>query len=117
MQAQSTYTRELFSITQVVAKFGHYLIGNKFVIKSDQQALNQLGTEVIQTPEQQKWLPKLLGFDFTIEYKPGPENQATDALSRYFPLAYYSSSHCSLLDQIRVQQLLDPQLASIIQTL
>jgi len=40
--------------------------------------------QVIQTPEQQVCLPKLLGFDFTIEYKRRKDNQATDALSRVF---------------------------------
>lgn len=35
MQAQSTYIRELYTLTESVVKFRHYLIGHKFVIKTD----------------------------------------------------------------------------------
>jgi len=31
---------------------------------------------------QHQWISKLFGFDFTIEYRPGRLNSATDALSR-----------------------------------
>lgn len=36
----------------------------------------------ILTPEQQKWMSKLVGYDYSIVYKPGKTNSAADALSR-----------------------------------
>lgn len=52
MQAQSAYIRELYVLTEFEAKFRHYLLGHKFVIKTNQQALKHLNTQVIQIPEQ-----------------------------------------------------------------
>lgn len=38
--------------------------------------------QVIQTPEQQHYLAKFLGYEYTIRYRPGSVNGAADALSR-----------------------------------
>lgn len=84
MQKKSAYVRELYVVTEAMAKFRHYLLGNHFIIRTDQKSLKALTDQNIQTPEQQKWLHKFLGFDFSIEYKPGKDNTAADALSRSF---------------------------------
>ena len=39
-------------------------------------------TQVIQTPEQQVYLSKLLGYDYTIQYKSGSSNMVANALLR-----------------------------------
>ncbi|KAK9100383.1 hypothetical protein Scep_023813 [Stephania cephalantha] len=53
-------------------------------MRTDHQSLQHLWTQRISTLAQQKWLHKLMGFDFFVEYKKGKENLVADALSRMF---------------------------------
>ena len=53
-----------------------------FKVRTDQQALKHLLEQKIGTPFQQKWITKLLGFDFSVEYCSGKGNKAADAPSR-----------------------------------
>ena len=78
----SAYTREMRAIIEAVAKWRQYLLGRHFIIRTDHKSLREMCTQVIQTPEQQLFLQKLLGFQFSIEYKAGRLNSAADALSR-----------------------------------
>jgi hypothetical protein len=82
MLQASTYVRELCAITTAVKKWRTYLLGNTFIIYTDQRSLRELMTQIIQTPEQQFYLAKLLGYSYEIVYKPGPQNRVADALSR-----------------------------------
>ncbi|KAL0423536.1 UNVERIFIED_CONTAM: Retrovirus-related Pol polyprotein from transposon [Sesamum radiatum] len=76
MQAASAYDREMFAISEAVRKWQQYLLG------CNQRSLKSLLHQTIQTPGQQKWLTKLLGYDFEIHYTPGRDNPVADALSR-----------------------------------
>jgi len=78
----STYVRELHAITAAVKKWRTYLLGRKFIIHTDQRNLRELMTQVVQTPEQQYYLSKLLGYTYEIMYKLGSANRVADALSR-----------------------------------
>lgn len=57
------------------------MLGKPFVVRFDQQSLKFLLEQKVGTPFQQKWITKLLGYDFVVEYKKGVENRVADALS------------------------------------
>lgn len=84
MQKQSAYVCELYALTEAVHRFRHYLIGHCFIICTNQKSLKHLCSQEIQTLEQQKWVSKFMGFDFSIEYKLEVDNVAIDALSSCF---------------------------------
>lgn len=78
----STYEKELFALVLAVQKWRPYLLGRTFIIKANHQSLKYLLDQRIGTPTQQKWVTKLLGYDFIVEYKKGVKNRVADALSR-----------------------------------
>jgi hypothetical protein len=53
-----------------------------FIIKTDQKSIKHILEQQLNTPFQQVWVAKLMGFEFEIHYKEGVSNIAADALSR-----------------------------------
>ena len=78
----SIYAKEMLAIIHAISLWRPYLMGRKFYIETDQRSLKYLLEQRIATPEQQKWVTKLLGYDYEIKYKPGWENKVVDALSQ-----------------------------------
>lgn len=78
----SIYERELLAIVYAVQKWGAYLSHEHFIIKTDQKSIKFMLEQRLNTPFQQVWMSKLIGFDFVIQYKEGVENLAADALFR-----------------------------------
>ena len=78
----STYEKVLLALVLSVKKWRPYLFATIFTIKTDQQSLKHILEQKVGTPMQQKWISKLLGYHFVVEYKQGKENKVTDAFSR-----------------------------------
>ncbi|KAH9779621.1 hypothetical protein KPL71_007762 [Citrus sinensis] len=90
--ALSTYEKEMLAIVKAIRKWRPYLIGKPFTVRTDQKSLKYFLEQRITTPAQARWLPKLLGYDYKIEYKKGAENQGADSLSRVVEFQFLSIS-------------------------
>ncbi|GJW87714.1 ty3-gypsy retrotransposon protein [Tanacetum coccineum] len=98
---------------KAVAKFRHYLFGHYFIIRTDHHSLRHISDQTIQTHEQQALLPKLLGYNFRIEYKAGTSNGGADGLSQCFKFAL-STSQASIVEEIQASLAASPSMSSLI---
>lgn len=78
----AAYERELIGLAQAVRHWHPYLWGRVFIVRTDHQPLKFILDQRLATIPQHHWVSKLLGFDFSVEYKPGRANIVADALSR-----------------------------------
>jgi hypothetical protein len=81
---KSIYEKEMLAIMHVVDLWRPYLLGKRFQIKTDHQRLKYFLEKRISSPEQQKWVTKLFGYDYEIIYKKVKDNVVVNALSRKY---------------------------------
>jgi hypothetical protein len=75
------YEKEMMAILHALKKWHLYLIGRHFKVKTDHDSLKYFLEQRLSSEEQQKWVTKILGYDFEIVYKKGKQNVVADALS------------------------------------
>jgi hypothetical protein len=78
---KSIYEKEMLAILHVIDLWRHYLLGQRFQIKTDHQSLKYFLEQCISSLENQKWVTKLFGYDYETIYKKGKDNVVVDALS------------------------------------
>jgi len=93
------------------------LWGRRFVVKTDHYSLKYLLDQRLSTIPQHHWVGKLLGFDFTVEYKPGVANTVADVLSRRDTdtgaVLAISAPRFDFVERLRQAQAADPALVAI----
>ena len=80
-QAWSIYAKEMLVIVEAIRLWRPYVLGRKFFIKTDQRSLKFFFDQRVATPEQQKLVAKLMGYEYEIIYHPGHDNIVADTLS------------------------------------
>jgi hypothetical protein len=84
-QLKPIYEKELMAIVFAISKWRPYILGRHFIVRSDQQILKFLLEQRVIGEEYQKWVSKLMCYDFEIQYRTGSSNKVADALSRVTP--------------------------------
>jgi hypothetical protein len=84
-RAQTRYCttdRELLAVRYFVEYYRHYLIGRKFLIRTDHRALTWLLS--LKNPKSRvaRWIEILASYVFEIQYRPGKNHANADGLSR-----------------------------------
>ena len=69
-------------IVFAVLKCKHYLMGRRFLVRTDKRSLKHLLEQWEINGDYQKRMMKLMAFDFVIEYNLGKNNNVADTLSR-----------------------------------
>ncbi|XP_071144097.1 uncharacterized protein [Mytilus edulis] len=76
--------KELLAVRYFIEYYRQYLLGRKFCVRTDHQALIWLFSMKEPKGRIARWLEILSNFDFSIEYRPGSKHGNADALSRCY---------------------------------
>ena len=100
----SVYDKEMLAVVYAVQTWRPYLLGHHFKIVTDHRTIQYFLNQKITTPQQQKWLLKLMGYDYSVHYRPGKNNAAPDALSRQAELHTVCAISTPIFDFIQQMQ-------------
>jgi len=68
-----------------IKHYRQYLLGRKFIIRTENAALSYLMTAKDLIGQQARWVDLMSEFDFTIQHRAGVSHTNADALSRKIP--------------------------------
>ena len=74
--------QELLAVVYMIQYFRQYLLGRRFIVRTDHQALVWLFGMKEPSGKIARWIEILATYDFAVEYRPGKKMGHVDALSR-----------------------------------
>ncbi|KAL9252827.1 Retrovirus-related Pol polyprotein from transposon 17.6-like protein [Drosera capensis] len=93
--------KEMTAMVHCLRTWRHYLLGSKFVVKTDNVATSYFLIQKKLTPKQARWQDFLAEFDFVMEYKSGKANLVADALSQKAKFVGIATPNVSLLERLK----------------
>ncbi|XP_059070586.1 uncharacterized protein LOC131860220 [Cryptomeria japonica] len=110
----SIYEKVMLAIMHALAKYRQYLVGSKFVVKTDHNSLKHFINQRDLNDGQQKWVSKLQSYNFDIVYVKGKKNIVADALSRRLHLCFLGEIAADWKEWISVEYAKDKWASDII---
>ncbi|XP_027768491.1 uncharacterized protein LOC114074698 [Solanum pennellii] len=104
-QRYSTDEKEMVAVVDYLHVWRVYLLGTRFVVRTDNVANTFFKTQKNLSPKQAQWQEFLAEYDFVWEHKQGKYNKVNDALSRkeVFVVVYsISKLKTDFYDRIRL---------------
>ncbi|GKV49230.1 hypothetical protein SLEP1_g55993 [Rubroshorea leprosula] len=109
------HDKEMTAIVHCLRVWRHYLLGSRFVIKTNNVATSYFQRQKKLTPKQARWQDFLIEFDYVMEYKPGRANVVADALSRKATFTSISRPKSDILDRVKEGLAHDPLAKSLME--
>ena len=109
---KSVYEGELMAIAFAIQKWQPYLLGRRFVVRTNQLSLKFPLEQRLVITEHQRWLTKWLGYNFEIQHCSGIENRAADALSKRSKTVEFAALTLALIIHSGQVDLVDADVSS-----
>ena len=117
-QRYTIQEKKMIAVVHCLRTWRHYLLGSKFVVKTDNVPTSYFQSQKKLSLKQARWQDFLAEFDYVLEYQPGKANLVADTLIRRAKLAAMSWIQGELLALIKEGTKHDPlakQLVSLMQ--
>ena len=93
--------KELLSVHYFVEYFRQYLLGRRFKVRTDHQALVWLISSKKPKSRITRWLEILSEYDFSVEYRPGPKHDNANFMTRCEHPKDCSCPECDNLEMLQ----------------